>query len=288
MDILREKQLTVRATKRPVEYNYTNADIHHQDTTAADGYQVEYPLKWCSDQSINKVIGIRRINYKPTSINLACDLIISPGVDEVTIPLIYTFTEQNTFEEIINKIAVDVNEVLDQSNHTYYRFHAEYNKDLGTLTFRVAKELVNQYIRISFPYGAETTYNPQIHAWDGELTHYHRQFLMMFNQQLNKENVDKVHNYYYANTQSITFQNVWNRDSFYCHASFSDSPKQIIGINHDFWQTPSVFYAPGDNSNNFNIYFTTDTVHRILPRNGVMLIQMSYIYNFTNSMLTYV
>ena len=37
----------------------------------------------------------------------------------------------------------------------------------------------------------------------------------------------------------------------------------------------------------FNIYFTTDTVHRILPRNGVMLIQLSYIFNYQTSMLTY-
>ena len=86
----------------------------------------------------------------------------------------------------------------------------------------------------------------------------------------------------------LKFTNVWNRDSFYCHASFSDSPKQIIGINHDFFPTPSVFYEHSDNSNDFNVYFTTDTVHRILPRNGVMLIQLSYIFNFQNSMLMYV
>ena len=94
--------------------------------------------------------------------------------------------------------------------------------------------------------------------------------------------------YQYGKHKELTFENVWNRDSFYCHASFSDSPKQIIGINKDFWPTPSVFYAPSDNSNDFNVYFTTDTVHRILPRNGVMLIQLSYIFNYTNSMLSYV
>ena len=56
MDVLKEKQYTLRATKRPVEYNYTNADIHHQTTTPSDGYQFEYPVNWTADQSTNKVM----------------------------------------------------------------------------------------------------------------------------------------------------------------------------------------------------------------------------------------
>ena len=112
--------------------------------------------------------------------------------------------------------------------------------------------------------------------------------MKLFNQHITKDNIDMLYTYQYGKHQELTFENVWNRDSFYCHASFSDSPKQIIGINKDFWPTPSVFYAPSDNSNDFNVYFTTDTVHRILPRNGVMLIQLSYIFNYTNSMLSYV
>ena len=108
--------------------------------------------------------------------------------------------------------------------------------------------------------------------------------MKLFNQEITKENVDNLHN---GTGLELTFYNVWNRDSFYCHASFSDSPKQIIGINRDFWYTPSVFYEHSDNSNDFNVYFTTDTVHRILPRNGVMLLQLSYIFNYATSLLTY-
>ena len=109
--------------------------------------------------------------------------------------------------------------------------------------------------------------------------------LALADQEITKENVDKLHES--TSVDELKFSNVWNRDTFYCHASFSDSPKQIIGINHDFWQTPSVFYEHSDNSNDFNIYFTTNTVNRILPRNGVMLIQLSYIFNYATSMLTY-
>ena len=288
MDILKEKQLTIRATKRPVEYNYTNADIHHEDTTPTEGYQFEYPVNWTADQSTNKVIGIRRINYKPTSINLACQLIIDPDNDKVTVPLVYVFTDQNTFEECINKITVDVNAELLNKNRSE-RLVIEYNKDLGTSDIRVENNITPVDFAINFPYGNDSLYDPTNpeHKKDLTFTHFKRQFLMLFNQTISDDRIDAVHNLYNKQLQLHT-ENVWNRDTFYCHASFSDSPKQIIGINHDFWPTPSVFYAPSDNSNDFNVYFTTDTVHRILPRNGVMLIQMSYIYNYTNSMLSYV
>ena len=61
MDRLKEKQLTNRASRRPIEFNYTNADIHHIDTEPHIGYQFEYPIHWTGDQSTQKVIGIRRI-----------------------------------------------------------------------------------------------------------------------------------------------------------------------------------------------------------------------------------
>ena len=103
MDTLKERQLTVRASRRPVEYNYTNADIHHVDTEPHTGYQFEYPLKWSGDQSTNKVIGIRRISYKPTSIDLAVTFIVDIGAqDELELTVVLVFTDQNTFEECIS------------------------------------------------------------------------------------------------------------------------------------------------------------------------------------------
>ena len=141
--------------------------------------------------------------------------------------------------------------------------------------------------KILFPVGGDAEYDGSDRLYDEQHTHYRKEFLKLFNQELTKSNVDNLLGKGVVYMTELKFNNVWNRDSFYCHASFSDSPKQIIGINHDFWYTPSVFYEHSDNSNDFNVYFTTDTVHRILPRNGVMLIQLSYIFNYATSMLTY-
>ena len=289
MDRLKERQLTTRATRRPVEYNYTNAD-YSASSEPHRGYQFEYPVNWTGDQSTQKVIGIRRISYKPTSIDLAVTFKVDDqDLDEVVLTLVLVFTDQNTFEECINRIVVELNEQLIAAG-TETRCIGQYNKDLGTFSLRFDNGNSNRSFRIEFNYGLDSVYDgSDAHYNDPEYIHYKAEFLKLFNQAITKENVDAIWDLRQAvEVNSLTFNNVWNRDTFYCHASFSDSPKQIIGINHDFWMQPSVFYDYSDNSNDFNVYFTTDTVHRILPRNGVMLIQLSYIFNYQTSMLNYV
>ena len=284
MDHLKEKQLTTRASRRPVEYNYTNADIHHIDTTPQNGYQFQYPLRWTGDQSTQKVIGIRRISYKPTSIDLAVRFTVSG----MNLDIILVFTDQNTFEECINKLVVELNELLI-ANNSSIRAISSYKKDLGTIELRFDNGANYEAFHVDFPFGNDSVYNGTQELYDDErYIHYKVEFLKLFNQAVTKTNVDSLWALRNAaNILSLNFNNVWNRDSFYCHASFSDSPKHIIGINHDFWMQPSVFYDYSDNSNDFNVYFSTDTVHRILPRNGVMLIQLSYIFNYQNSYLNY-
>ncbi len=306
MDRLKEQQLTQRATRRPCEYNYTNADIHNPNVQPSDGYQFEYPVNWAGDPSTHKVIGLRRINYRATSVNIAFNFVVQYPitVDEEeatrqeTIPIIACYTSENTFEEIWTDIIKQIDKKLAaDSLQNKILLVQSYNKDKGECSIRF--EDTNNYLpfKLEFVYGSDVLYDHTIDAdyKDASKIFFKCEFLKLFNQQINKENVDKVflHNINpndytdITDSAALTFTNVWNRDSFYCHASFSDSPRKIIGINKDFWMTPSVFYEYSDNSNDFNVYFTTDTVHRILPRNGVLLIQISYIFNYQTSYLTY-
>ena len=292
MDRLKETQLTQRATRRPCEYNYTNADVHHPDVQPSDGYQFEYPVNWTGDPSTNKVIGLRRINYKATSVNLAFSIMITYGSgDTEIITIVGNYTSENTFEECYANIMKQINDklVADSLNSTIYS-NSEYDKDTGkfTLTFQSS---VGTKLEYTFIFDLDASYNPASVTEEDfnkdinlPKTYFKREFLKLFNQPITKANVDMIHSFA---AKKLEFNNVWNRDTFYCHASFSDSPRKIIGINKDFWMTPSMFYEYSDNSNDFNIFFTTDTVHRILPRNGVLLIQLSYIYNYQTSYLTY-
>ncbi len=294
MEALKERQLTVRASRRPIEYNYTNADVHNINSDPAEGYQFEYPVNWAGDPSTQKVIGIRRINYKPTSVNIAFNVIAQIVVEgetkEYYLPVTYVFTDQNTFEECIAEIIKKLNEELLKQlpQEEYVRFNATYDKDKGTFKLTCGGNHEVPF-KLDFIYGDDEHYSPDMGYFEhGRHIYYKSEFLKLFNQSITEENIDKVHNYTKHFMTELVFTNVWNRDSFYCHASFSDSPKHIIGINKDFWQTPSVLYDYSDNSNDFQLYFTTDTVHRILPRNGTLLIQLSYVFNYANSMLTYV
>ena len=286
MDTLKERQLTLRASRRPIEYNYTNADIHNINSDPSEGYQFEYPVNWAGDPSTQKVIGIRRISYKPTSVNIALNVITNvPNKGEYSLPIVYVFTDQNTFEECIAEIVKGLNdELLKQlPQEEYIRFSAAYDKDKGTFKLTCGGDHHVSF-KLDFIYGDDEQYDPNSGYFNhGVHIYYKSEFLKLFNQSITEANVDKVHNYTQHFMTELVFDNVWNRDSFYCHASFSDSPKHIIGINKDFFPIPSVLYDYRDNSCDFNVYFTTNTVHHILPRNGVMLIQLSYIFNYQNS-----
>ena len=316
MDTLREQQLTRRATRRPYEYNYTNADIHQTNVQPSDGYQFEYPVNWTGDPSANKVIGLRRISYKPTSVNLmfefkvkltdAVPAVVDPSTGTetsaavpatyLTIPISAVYTSENTFEEALAEITTTVNKAIVDGSVANIRFYAPYRKSDGSFIMAFENTAYDPddpstgdpyySFELKFTSGGDLSYDPSdADGWrDNVVTYYKREFLKLFNQRINKSSIDALHNF---NNTSIGYDNVWNRDTFYCHASFSDSPRKIIGINKDFWPTPSVFYEYSDNSNDFNIYFTTDTVKRILPRHGVLLIQISYIFNYETSYLTY-
>ena len=307
METLHETQLTRRATRRPCEYNYTNADINNNSYNANTGYQFEYPVNWTGDPSTNKVIGLRRISYKPASVNLAFEFKVeltaadpstSPptAATYFTVPIAACYTSENTFEEALAEIVTTINKAIKDESVSNIRLNVVYKKSNGQFVMSFDNTAYDgsdptsgpQYysFELKFTSGDDSDYDPSDdNAYKShELTYYKREFLKLFNQQINKSSIDAVHNF---NDEALIFENVWNRDTFYCHASFSDSPRKIIGINKDFWPTPSVFYEYSDNSNDFNVYFTTDTVRRILPLNGVLLIQLSYVYNYQTSYLTY-
>ena len=156
MDTLKERQLTIRASRRPIEYNYTNADVHHADTTESSGYQFEYPVSWTGDQSTQKVIGIRRISYKPASVDIAFRI----DILEKQIPCIFVFTDQNTFEECIQVIKDTINAKLEEVESTA-RCGTQYDKDLGTFRMFFDQALTDPLpFTITFGFGKDKDYDP--------------------------------------------------------------------------------------------------------------------------------
>jgi len=55
-----------RASTLPVEVFYTSADNHCKELDHRVGYEFDYPVRWLNDPSMNKCIGVRRLDATAT------------------------------------------------------------------------------------------------------------------------------------------------------------------------------------------------------------------------------
>ena len=79
---------------------------------------------------------------------------------------------------------------------------------------------------------------------------------------------------------NLDLNNVWDRTNLYYHASFADNRHKIIGRNGDHWDTPNKRFAVATGAeDNFNIWFTTDGHHRILPVGCIFNIDLTFMLN---------
>ena len=63
-----ERQLSTKATTDSFDEKYNNTDVSVNDTYLANsGYPFDYPTRWLNDPSMNKRIGIRRLDVLPSS-----------------------------------------------------------------------------------------------------------------------------------------------------------------------------------------------------------------------------
>ncbi len=315
MELFSEKQITRRAPIRPLEANYVNADV--KDLDSDDGYQLQFPQNWASHGSTNKVIGIRRLLYKPFAGNLRFTQLIFDSAE--TSDELESYINENSLEEdpvtglyTITKIVNDVttkyyydrsinrymiqSAVVDmkitssntlsetlhslQTNMSFtasnvtYTTHFIYDSDTLTCTIKVRDASNNTY---PFRFIFAESLNQNVDN-----------FLKIFNQKIYEDEPDGSNKNDYIEEcvlDTLTFYNVWNREDLYFHSSFSDSTRQIIGVNGDMWPDANVYYGGNLNSDDFTVRFTQDTVTRVVPRHGVLLIQFSLIYNYENTMV---
>ena len=107
-------------------------------------------------------------------------------------------------------------------------------------------------------------------------------FLKFMNQETTDENRNKLT----LLSKSKTFNNVWDRVSLQFHASFSNNKRNFIGLNNDFYTSPSIFYDAPTNASDFWVKFTTDGRNQILPRYCRFYIGISFVRNYKNSLVT--
>ena len=317
------KNLSNRVSAKTIEETYTDADIEivkksittgglapggkleyeviADEYTSSTGFTFDYPMRWLNDASDFKAIGIRRLNVIPSSHVFTITVGLEWKIDVSTndVPDIKEgyfrrdFTEsiipENNLEEIMHNIINSLNnslattELFEGANQKYpvneypaanfISFYYDFDYRTGNLKIGLNKE--EHVTEAKFAIGGGTFAGTQVSRSMVSL-------LRFLNQPINLDSLNMLQNA----SEEKSFTNVWDRKTLQFHASFSDNKRGFIGLNGDFYDTPSVFYDPPTNTSRFSIKFTTDGIHEFLPRYCRFYIGLCYVRNYKNSLVT--
>ena len=298
------KQLSNRVSAKTIEETYTDLDVFKNDEDKTDislnympntGFTFDYPQRWLNEENEFKAIGVRRLNVIPSShtFTLLFDVkwkCIGKGEYSLKEPSRHqlTITAENSFEEIIHKLITELNAILrkieirlfDEDGVTisgylgnYATFTYSFDYKTGKFTLKLSRE-DGVFERLEFNLKGDSKTDLAVN----NLNH----FLKFMNQKQTDRNRNKLTDY----TRSKTFYRVWDRVSLQFHASFSNNKRNFIGLNNDFYTSPSVFYDPPTNASDFWIKFSTDGRNQILPRYCRFYIGISFVRNYKNSLVT--
>jgi len=190
------------------------------------------------------------------------------------VPMYYTVTEDDGLEKIIHKIVEDFENIIwkaeghDEIDN--YRLRYEYDSNTGSLSFFV---LDNEEEMCFFEMrGWSEDHGPNLINHTDTL----KFFIKFLNQETNAENYKLL----FLPSQIKEFKSeVWNRNLVQFHASFSVASRQYIGINEDFWESPTRLFH-FNMSSTFNIKFSHDGIHWFLPRYSQFIVELCYIFNY--------
>ena len=263
-----ENQFSRTASQLSIDEAYTNFDIDNDEIVSArEGYTFKYPQRWLSDPSLNKAIGIRRLNIIPTSHTFTLTLSVKrptgPGASPDPKTLHVRVMKSNTTEEILSYICEQFTFITDSSNK-YTLTYTLY--DDGSLEFECY--LIQSDVDA---YSCEFT----LESGDEEGNSIY-EFLRFLNQETNVTNRQILT----RSSKLKKFDNVWDRSHIEFHASFSDAKYGFVGCNNDFYYKPNVLFNPPTDGPVFKIRFTIDGKKPILPRYCRFIVQLTFILNY--------
>ena len=263
----KESQFTGHASKRVYEEVYTNEDMTNDSANTSNGnYTLRVPSMFASDLSQEKAISPRRVMCVPNAhiFYTRVSYWSTAGATLATTPYIsFDFTSENTIEECLNHLR---DNLKITSNNITYGLDYRYNKQTGELNLYAIDDARNFY---NFRFECENYQN-------------YNELWSLFNQTGNPfYSVQNDQTQYGTDVlgpvPSYSLLNVWHREPLYVHATFSSSKKHYLCRTGDFWFKPSKYYYDNINSNDFNIFFTTDGSHWIIPYDAVKIVELCFI-----------
>lgn len=232
-------------------------------------FRFQFPALWYQSTCNNKAIGLRAITVKPESVAFKLKIQLYKyntqqsryvKLDKCFEPLCQ-YPPNTDIMEILSDISSqfrDWSSTNYKNDHLYliWRYNSKQSK--AGLKLHTNNVLYN-----------EDTFQMTIevdHDVDGECG-----FLECFN---------TTDDYLNEQKGDFTFENVWNRQSLFVHASFvTGTSFQVLGEDRDFYPKPSKMYRFNGNSPDFYFELSYDGIHPQKHRFARFVIQLAYIFN---------
>jgi hypothetical protein len=172
--------------------------------------------------------------------------------------------ENDVFEMVKKMFEFDIEGIAWETGTGPFTFSHHFDERLGTL-------------RVRNDQGARFEIRPGLKGLRVDVNPFKKnsivELLKFFNQEVTMSSYLKL----LTPQTEINFTQVWGRNRAVFHASFSTCHRQHIGVNRDFYVVPTKRFPYTNESNHFDIYFTTDGVNRFLPRHSGFIIELLYI-----------
>ena len=235
-------------------------------------YRFQFPPLWYQSTCNNKAIGLRSITLVPDTVRFRTNVFIYKNNSDDP--------EVDDWQEIDN-FRVTIQEFPDAG--ILYVI----SDFLGLIKNRVEKDLRDEPIAFDWGYNyrdqelyISITSKDDIHA---------RKYGMRFVVDRDYEDesqcgiielLNTTYEYLETIRTEFDFQNVWNRESLFVHASFVNGTSfQVLGKNGEFYTKPSKMYRFNGNSPDFYFELSYDGIHPIPHKFARFIVQLAYIYN---------
>lgn len=264
MEFKKESQFTNNASKRVFEEAYFNDDMaDNRANVSTKSYSLRVPEMFATNLSQEKAISPRRVSCVPNAHVFRCSVhyydLYDSYLNESEMQS-FDFTSMNLLEEILSSL---VEQTKIKTDDNEYSLHYEYTKNTSSLsiyathndngvkfcfscpTYKDYQELWGLFNQTSFPFGIE---NDSLYMEDS------------------LDPIDILH-----------LTNVWSRENLFVHSSFSSSKYHYMCRTNDFFNKPTKYYYDNINNNEFEIYFTTDGINKVIPYDSVKIIELAFI-----------
>ena len=230
-------------------------------------FRFQFPSLWYQSDCNNKAIGLRSIKLQPENVAFTVKMHVmkrnpQEQYDEhAAFDIFLQFPPETPIYEILSTFAIKFDEVA--------RTECPDDDLIMVWTYNAKTSVASFKIESADPDVADDTWRmfiDEIEQYEGECG-----FLECFN---------TTAEYLAIATRKFTFNDVWNRQSLFVHASFVNGTSfQVLGQSGEFYHKPSKMYRFNGNSPDFYFELSYDGIHPQRHRFARFVIQLAYIFN---------